>query len=457
MQTVYRHEAPPSPPDNPRSIPASIEAERAVLGSLMMDPEAIIKVSGFLRPTDFFRERHTRLYDAMFALSERREPIDFVTLVEELERRGQLGEIGGAAYLTDLIASTPSALYAEYYAHIVEEAAARRRMIAAAGKVAELAYSETVALEEAIDQAEQAIFAIAERRSLREMTPARTLMGQVVERIEAAGRNPDRLSGLETGLTMFDRFLGGFQKSDLIILAARPAMGKTSFALTIARNAANDRKRVAFFSLEMSKEQLGQRLLSMETAIDSHRLRQGKVHEDEWAIVMEAANRLADATLFIDDTPAVNVAHVRAAARRLYAEQGLDLIVVDYLQLMTSGQADNRHQELSRITKGLKALARELDIPVIVLSQLNRGVESRADKRPQLGDLRESGAIEEDADVVLFIYRDDYYHEDSDRQNIADIIVAKHRHGASGTVSLFFRKELTQFRDLEIQRTDFEY
>lgn len=734
-----------------RSIPANVEAERAVLGSLMIDPDAILKVINFLRPEDFFRERHGWLYEAMYALHERREPLDFVTLVDELDRQGRLEEIGGPAYLSDLIASTPTALYIDHYARIVERTAILRRLIGAAGKIAELAYDESQEVDEVVDRAEQIVFGVSESRVHRDLAPIRAIMNKVVDRIDFLSRNQDTLMGVPTGFTMLDRLLGGLQKSDLIILAGRPGMGKcvaahtllvdpmtgerhpieqlvkerkatvltlnthhkleptaashfiddgvkplygvqtasgrmievtlthpfltvngwlplgelevgdviavpsvlpvfgqddapahevkvlayelaadkfipqavfrytrpklalflnclfacsgaldlqnprhstitystasktlaydirhlllrfgilarlcthpvryqgdyrptyrleitkaenlwrfyreisgfgqaeaiagmqeivdilvatgqvepspnelrqshidwepithieylgeqqvydltipqthnfvandmlvhnTSFGLSVAQNAAKRNARVAIFSLEMSNDQLVQRLLSMETAIDSHRLRLGAIHEEEWPIVLEAANMLAQTSIFIDDTPAASVTEIRTKSRRLYAEHGLDLIVIDYMQLMTGqtgGRNENRQQEISYISRSLKSLARELNVPVIALSQLSRAVETRADKRPMLSDLRESGSIEQDADVVLFIYREDYYIEDTDRQNIADVLVAKHRHGATGTVSLYFRKELTQFRDLEIQRTELEY
>ncbi|GIV69741.1 replicative DNA helicase [Caldilinea sp.] len=444
-----------------RGIPANLEAERAVLGSLLLDPDAIIKVANFLRPQDFYRERHAWLYEAMLALHERREPLDFVTVVDELERRGQLEEIGGPAYITDLIAGTPSAMYVDHYARIVERTALLRRLIAAAGQIAELAYDDSQDIEEVIDKAETLIFGVSEALIHRDLTPIRSIMTQVVDRIDFLARNPNTLMGVPTGFTFLDRLLGGLQKSDLIILAARPAMGKTSLALNIAQNAAKRyAARVAIFSLEMSSEQLVQRLLSMETGIDSHRLRLGQVHDDEWPILIEAASMLANTAIFIDDTPAATVNEIRTKCRRLYAEHGLDLVLIDYMQLMSGqggGREANRQQEISYISRSLKGLARELNVPVIALSQLSRAVESRSDKRPMLSDLRESGSIEQDADVVMFIYREDYYIEDTDRQNIADVIVAKHRHGSTGTVSLYFRKELTQFRDLEVQRTELDY
>ncbi|MBK8046990.1 MAG: replicative DNA helicase [Anaerolineales bacterium] len=444
-----------------KSIPANLEAEQAVLGSLLIDPDAIIKVANFLRSEDFFRERHSWLYEAMLALHERREPMDFVTVVDELERREQLEEIGGPAYITDLIGSTPTSLNVDHYARIVERTALLRRLISAAGQIAELAYDEGQEVDAVIDRAETLIFGVSEARIHRDLMPLRAIMGNVVDRIDFLTRNRDTLMGVPTGFTMLDRLLGGLQKSDLVILAARPAMGKTSLALNVALNAARRYSaRVAIFSLEMSSDQLAQRLLSMETGIDSHRLRLGQVHEDEWPILLEAANLLANTSVFIDDTPAAAVNEIRTKCRRLYAEHGLDLVLIDYMQLMSgqgTGRNENRQQEISYISRSLKSLARELNVPVIALSQLSRAVESRSDKRPMLSDLRESGSIEQDADVVLFIYRDDYYDENSEQQNIADVIVAKHRHGATGTVSLFFRKELTQFRDLEIQRTELEY
>jgi replicative DNA helicase len=444
-----------------KSIPANLDAERAVLGALMIDPDAIVKIASFLRPEDFYRERHRWLYDAMFNLNERREPLDYVTLVDELERRGKLEDVGGPAYISEIIATTPTAIYVDHYAHIVERTAVLRRLIGAAGKIAEMAYDESQDVDEVVDRAEQIIFGVSESRIHRDLTPIRAIMADVVEHIDFLTRNKDTLMGVPTGFTMLDKLLGGLQKSDLVILAARPGMGKTSLALSIAQNAGKRYgARCAIFSLEMSNEQLVQRLLSMETGIDSHRLRVGEVHEEEWPILLEAANMLASTSVFIDDTPAASVTEIRTKSRRLYAEHGLDMIVIDYMQLMTghtTGRNDNRQQEISYISRSLKSLARELNVPVIALSQLSRAVESRADKRPMLSDLRESGSIEQDADVVLFIYREDYYIEDTDRQNIADVLIAKHRHGSTGTVSLFFRKELTQFRDLEIQRADLDY
>ena len=649
-----------------KTTPANVEAEQAVLGSLLIDPDAIIKVSTTLRDVDFYREPHQWIFKALLALHERREPADFVTLVDELERNEQLEEIGGPAYITQLINSTPTAIYVDYYARIVERTATLRRLIGAANQIAELAYDESNDVDEVVDRAEAIIFGVSESRIHRDLTPVARVLDEVVDQIDFLARNQNRLMGVPTGFVLLDKMLGGFQKSDLIIVAGRPGMGKSSLGLSIAQNAARRyNARVAVFSLEMSSEQVVQRLLSIETAIDSHRLRMGQIDEEEWPILVEAANTLAGTNIFIDDTPGATVMEIRTKSRRLYAERGIDLIVVDYMQLMSGGgsgmRGENRQQEISFISRSLKGLARELNVPVIALSQLSRAVETRANNKPVLSDLRESGclsgdtlvylpemgmscqirdlvqlrdfriaaldwarrglvpasvsnafrtgtkpvhrittergksihatanhkflseqgwkrldalrigeriattdeaalrtvalklepaavasndhnfgsavqtasvrvadgpgglwdrpsyperdatgipfltaaahgeteatdvcwervvsieadgvvdvydltvpvyhnfaangfivhnSIEQDADVVIFVYREDYYDEETERQNIADLMVAKHRHGTTGTVSLYFRKELTQFRDLELRREDLDY
>ena len=656
-----------------KTVPANLEAEQAVLGSLLIDPDAIIKIASSLRDSDFYRERHQWIYSALLTLHERREPADFVTLVDELERNEQLEAVGGPAYITELINSTPTAIYVDHYARIVERTATLRRLIGAAGQIAELAYDESHEVDEVVDRAERLVFGISESRIHRDLMPISTIVPEVVDQIDFLARNQNRLMGVPTGFALLDKMLGGFQKSDLIIVAGRPGMGKSSLGLSIAQNAARRYDaRVAVFSLEMSSEQVVQRLLAVETAIDSHRLRMGQIDEEEWPILVEAANTLAGTNIFIDDTPGASVMEIRTKARRLYAERGLDLILVDYMQLMSGSgggsRGENRQQEISFISRSLKGLARELNVPVIALSQLSRAVESRANNKPVLSDLRESGclsgdtlvylpdlgmhcpirelarwgefnvaaldqtrmllssapvskafctgtkpvyrissrlgrtlratanhkfltemgwrrldvlqageriaalprqvrmaesglsglwdyqhcgpppppprrlsprialdatvfggeptdnpfashrgagqaatgsagvgsarltdaalndvywdeiaaiepdgvddvydltvpgyhnfvandfivhnSIEQDADVVIFVYREDYYNEDTDRQNIADLMVAKHRHGTTGTVSLFFRKELTQFRDLELRTEELAY
>jgi replicative DNA helicase len=442
-----------------KSIPANLEAEEAVLGSLLIDPDAIIKVASFLRAEDFYREKNGWIYQAILDLHERREPADFVTLVDELDRRNELQDIGGPAYITSVANSVPTAIHVEHYAVIVERTATLRRLIGAAGQIAALAYNEAQDVDEVVDRAEQLIFGVSERRIRRDLTPIRQIMGTVVDRIDYLHRHKGDILGVPSGFNKLDKLLGGFQKSDLIVLAARPGVGKTSLALCVAANAAKKYgQRVAFFSLEMSNEQLVQRLLASETGINQQRLRLGDIKDDEWLMLMEAAGVLSETLLFVDDTPAMSALELRTKARRLQAEHGLDLLVVDYLQLMRGeGRNENRVQEISYITRSLKGLARELEVPLIALSQLSRAVEARSDHRPILSDLRESGSIEQDADVVMFIYREDMVKEETERKNIADIIVAKHRNGPTDTVPLYFNRELTKFADLEMTRQPLDY
>ena len=442
-----------------KTIPANPEAEEAVLGALLIDPDAIIKVASFLRADDFYRERNGWIYQAILDLHERRDPADYVTVVDELERRDQIQAAGGAAYITSLINNVPSAVYVEHYAHIVERAATLRRLIGAAGKIAALAYEEADDVEEIVNRAEQVVFGVSERRIRRDLTPVRQIMHRVVDRIDYLHRHRDELMGVPSGFSKLDAILGGFQKSDLIVLAARPGVGKTSLALNIALNAARRHgQRVAFFSLEMSAEQLVQRLLSVETGINQQRLRLGDIQEQEWQMLMEAAGVLSETMLFIDDTPAMSALELRTKARRLQAEFGVDLVIVDYLQLMRGDtRSENRVQEVSYITRSLKSLARELEAPLMALSQLSRAVESRSDHKPILSDLRESGSIEQDADIVMFIYREEGGKEDAQKAHIADIIVAKHRNGPTDTVQLFFNKEITKFANLEITREPLEH
>jgi len=439
--------------------PHNREAEEAVLGSLLIDPDAIIRVATFLAPEDFYLERHTWIYEAIRDLHERREPADMVTLTDEMERRGQLNEIGGSAYLSGLINATPTSIHVEYYARIIERTAVLRRLIDAAGKIARLAYQDTEEVAEVVDRAEELIFAVASRQVDRDLRHIRQALDKYYDRIEYLHQHRGEVIGVPTGLTDLDKLLGGLQRSDMIVMAGRPGMGKTSLALSIALQAARRlHKRIALFSLEMSDEQLVQRLISAETGIDSQRLRLGDIKEDEWPTFIQATNLLAGTSVFIDDTPAISVLELRTKARRLHAEHGLDLLIVDYLQLMRGdSRSENRQQEISYISRSIKALARELNIPILALSQLSRQVESRHDKRPMLSDLRESGSIEQDADVVLFIYRDDVYNPDSELPNIAEIIVSKHRSGPTGIFSVYFKKHLAQFVDLEVQTQPLEY
>ncbi len=439
--------------------PHNIEAEEAVLGSLLIDPDAILRVSTFLEPDDFYLQRNKWIYEAIRTLHERRDPADLVTLTDELDRQGRLADIGGPAYLTDLIAATPTSIHVEYYGRIIERTAVLRRLIDGAGKIAQLAYEDVESVEEIIDRAEAIVFGVSEQRASKDLKPIRQAIDTYYDRIEYLSQHQGEIVGIPTTLKDLDKLLGGMQRSDLLILAGRPGMGKTSLALSIALQAARRwDKRVAVFSLEMSDEQLVQRLLSAETGIDSQRLRLGHIRENEWPTLIQATELLANTSFFIDDTPAISVMELRTKARRLEAEFGLDLIIVDYLQLMRGNtRSENRQQEISFISRSLKELARELRVPVLALSQLSRAVESRHDKRPMLSDLRESGSIEQDADVVMFVYRDEVYNQDTEFPGIAEIIVAKHRSGPTGQFQVYFRKELTQFVDLETRTQPMEY
>lgn len=439
--------------------PHNIEAEEAVLGALLIDPDAIIRVNTSLKADDFFLQRNGWIYEAILDLHSRREPADLVTLTDELDRRDRLADIGGPAYLTDLINATPTSIHVEYYGKIVERTSLLRRLIDGATQIAQLAYEDTEEVTEIIDRAESIIFGVTERRADRDLKPIRQAIDRYYDMIEYRSQHQGEVMGIPTGLKDLDKLLGGLQRSDLIIIAARPGMGKSSLGLSISLQAARKwNKRIAVFSLEMSDEQLVQRLLSAETGIDSQRLRLGQIHDDEWPQFIQATSLLADTGIFLDDTPAISVMELRTKARRLEAEHGLDMIIVDYMQLMRGDRrSENRQQEISYISRSLKELARELNIPVLAMSQLSRAVESRHDKRPMLSDLRESGSIEQDADIVMFIYRDEIYNPDTEFPNLAEIIVAKHRSGPTGLFSIYFKKQLAQFVDLEIRTEPLDY
>jgi replicative DNA helicase len=437
--------------DIERLPPHSIEAEEAVLGSLLIDPDAIFEVAGFLKPEAFYRVHNRWIYEAIVALNERREAIDFITLSEELRRREQLEEVGGDAYLIGLLNVVPTAVNTRTYARAVEAAATRRKLIGAAGTIADLAYDESEEIELVIDRAEQTLFGVSEERTTRDLVAVKQIARSYLERIEELHLRGDDVIGVPTGFTDLDRMLGGLNRSDLIIVAARPGMGKTSLQNAMALTAARRfNKRVAIFNLEMSGEQLVQRMIAAETRIDSQRLRRGDLADQEWPIFMEAIGHLSETRIFIDDTPSITPMQLRTKCRRLYAEHGIDLIMIDYLQLMQSEyRSNNRVQEISDISRGLKGLARELDVPVVAAAQLSRAVEQRQDKRPMLSDLRDSGSIEQDADVVMFIYRDEYYNEATERPNIAEVNVAKHRNGPTGSIDLFWHGKLATFRNLQ--------
>ena len=440
--------------------PQSSEAEESVLGAILIDGDAITEVSETLKASDFYKPANSKVYAAVLSLYELRQPIDILTVSEELERRGQIEEIGGRAALADLCDRTPTAVHAKQYAKIVERKAVLRGLISAAGRIASIGYEDPADAIEAIDRAESELFAISERRTVSGFTALGTLLSEAYDRLDHLHQNRGQLMGLRTGFTDIDSRTQGLQASDFIVLAARPSVGKTSLALNIAEYAAvREGKSVGVFSLEMSKEQLVLRLLSSVTKIDSFKLRSGFLGEMDFPKIAGAMETLSRAKIFIDDTASISVMELRTKARRLKMEHGLDLLIVDYLQLMqpgSSGRESNRVQEVSEISRGLKALARELGIPVLALSQLSRQIEMRSDsKEPRLSDLRESGAIEQDADMVIFLWRKADRIEESDAVGEAiDFSIAKHRNGPTGKGQLYFMKEQTRFVNLVRERSD---
>lgn len=434
-----------------RVPPYNLEAEQALLGSMMLDLEAVNIASEILQPEDFYRESHRVIFLALLDLEVRGEPIDMITLTEELRQQNNLEKVGGVSYVATLANIVPSAANARYYANIIEEKAILRRLIQFANNIASRCYEDSEETHELLDSAERAILEIAGNRSTGGLVPVKEVIGDTLEKIEYLAGKKGSITGVPSFFTDLDNMTSGWQPSDLIIVAARPSMGKTSLCLNIAQNAAIRGKiPVAIFSLEMSKEQLVQRLMSSEAMIDQHKLRTGRLLDEEWVRLTRAVQPLSTAKLFIDDTPAISILELRARARRLKAEKGLGLIVIDYLQLMqVGGRIESRQQEISEISRSLKALARELNVPVIALSQLSRAVEQTAEKKPSLSHLRESGALEQDADLVMFIYRDDYYNPESEKPGIAELIIAKHRNGPTGSVELGFIKEFTKFVNLD--------
>ena len=435
-----------------RMPPASVEAEQAVLGAMLLKPDAVTTAAEELTADDFYRETHRLIFEAMMDLKERTEPVDLVTLTEQLKKADKLTKIGGIPALSLIANSVPTAANVQYHARIVREKAQLRSLIHAATEIAGAAYEDAEDVEDIMDSAEKRILEVASGKRSKDFVPLQDILLNTLEQIEARYSNKGSITGLPTGFTELDHLTAGLQKSDLILVAARPSMGKTAFTLNIAAHVVLRAKEpVAFFSLEMSKEQLVQRLICSEGRIDSQRLRVGELEDKEWGDLIDTANRLSAAPLYIDDTPGITVMELRSKARRLKAEQGLSLIIIDYLQLMqgrASKSGDNRQQEISEISRSLKALARELNVPVIALSQLSRSVESRQVKRPMLSDLRESGSLEQDADIVMFLYREDYYDPETENKNITEVIIAKHRNGPVDTVELTFLKQFTKFGNL---------
>lgn len=437
-------------------VPNSREAEEAVIGSVLINPEAYYDVAQFLQAEDFYIHRHRWIWETFTRLHERRIPIDLLTVSEELDQNNQLGEVGGTAYLAGLISNVPSSLHAEAYGRLVEETSVRRRMLTAANEIAKLAYQEDATVDTVMDNAEKVIFGVSERRTTRDLQTIKQVLSDYYDRVDQLSGRDDETTGVPTGFIDLDRLLGGFQPSDLLIIAGRPGSGKTAFMLSAAKNAAQKyKKHVAIFSLEMSNEQLVQRLISQETGIDSQRLRMGKLQEEEWPIFSHAIEVLGDTMIFLDDTPALTPLQLRTKCRRLHMEYNLDLVVVDYLQLMSSGsRSENRVQEVSFISRNMKVLARELNVPVLAAAQLSRAIEQRADKEPQLSDLRESGSLEQDADIVMFIHRPELYEKDTLKQNLAQIKVAKHRNGPVGTVEMVFFSNMAKFDNAATRRVD---
>lgn len=437
-------------------LPHNIEAERAVLGSILIDPEAITKVADFLRLGDFYRTGHQLIYSTALSLYARREPVDYITLIEDLERADRLEQVDGSGYITGLINDVPTSGNVEYYGRIVQKKAQHRQLIRATAQIAQWAYSED---EDALLKAEEMIRVIGQSKSTGRGTSLKDAVSRFMVKLDKLHENKGGMTGVPTGFRVLDQILGGFQPSDLIVLAARPAVGKTSLALNVALRIIKDTTRqglnMMMFSLEMGEEQLVRRLMSMEATVDQTRLRNGDIGDEHWGRLIEAANTLSTDRMWIDDTPAITLQEMRARALRYQAEHGLDFIMVDYMQLMrgmnSNGKTpENRTQEVSLLSRGLKELARELNVPVVALAQLSRAVEQRADKTPQLSDLRESGTIEQDSDVVMFIHQNLEQEVKGDGYAL-DIIVAKHRNGPVGCDTLWFTPHLTRFSDIEDQ------
>lgn len=436
-----------------RVPPNNLDAERSVIGAILIDSDVIAYVSDILKPQHFFSPQHSIIYESLLELFHGGKPIDVVTLTSSLKKKKKLAQAGSSAYLSELIASVPTSANAKEYANIVKEASIRRRLISFAGKMDETSRVEDRQLEEILDELETEVFSISQDGAETDFADAATLVDKFFAQTEEYSKNPDALRGIPTGLKGVDAVLGGLHDSDLVIVAARPAVGKSSFAFDLARHAAvYEKKSIAIFSLEMPDVQVMARLISQEISVPLYDLRMGRMTDTAYARFAEGAGKLSESRLFVDDTPGVTAMQLRSKARKLKLEHGLDMIIIDYLQLMQgSGKRsnDSRANEVSEISRSLKILARELSIPVIALSQLNRSVENRSDHLPQLSDLRESGAIEQDADIVIFLSREKLFNPDTERGDTADLIVAKHRNGPTGRVELKFEEKITKFVDID--------
>ena len=438
-------------------LPMSLEAEEALLGAVLLEPKSYLTIAAFLNGEDFFLKRHEYIWNAFSRLQERNDAIDYVTLARELQAMSVLDEIGGQAYLTNLVNKTPSAVHAEVYGEMVSRTSTRRKMLIAADTIRQTALDEELPIDKVISEAEQALFNVSNSQIKREFVPIWEAVSDYYDEIEKLLELGAGTVGIPTGFKGLDGLLGGLQKSDLVVFAGRPGMGKTSWILTVAMQAARRGARVAIFTMEMGVEQMVQRLLSMETGIKIGQLRTANINPREQTRLTEAIGRISNLPLFIDDTPSITPIEMRTKCRRLQHEYGLDMVMVDYMQLMSAGKAyeNNRVQEISYISRALKELARELNVCVLSTAQLSRAVEQRQDKRPQLSDLRESGSIEQDADAVMFLYRDEVYNPDTTEfPNQAEVMLSKHRHGPTGKVELYFEKSITKFMDVNYQRVD---
>jgi replicative DNA helicase len=436
--------------------PQNLEAEKSLLGSLMIDKEGMYKVVDIIKSEDYYSNSHALVFLSMVRLFDKKVPIDIVTLTEQLQRDKKLDEIGGATYLATLANVVPSAAHIVEYAKIIAQKSVLRNLISASQEIALMSYKETTEVDAIIDSAEQLIFAVSQKVTKQEFVPLSEVLAESFERIDEIHKNKDKLRGVPTGFIDLDNLLAGLQNSDLIVIAARPSMGKTSLALNMGLNCAVKLDiPVAIFSLEMSKEQLVDRLISNQSGVNLWKMRTGNLDDEDFPKIGSAMGKLSEAPFYIDDSPMLNVMEIRTKARRLQSEKGLGLIIIDYMQLIQGySMTDNRVQEISEISRTLKGLARELNVPVVALSQLSRAVEMRTPKIPQLADLRESGSIEQDADVVMFIYREEYYDKETEKKNIAEILIKKHRNGPTGDIELFFIPDCASFKTIDKKRVE---
>ena len=434
-----------------RILPHSMEAEQSVIGSMIMDREAIVVASELITGDDFYNKQYGILFETMVELNDKGYPVDIVTLQDKLKEKDVPAEVSSLEFVRDLITAVPTSANIKYYANIVAEKATLRRMIRLNEDIANTCYAGKEKLDYILEDTEKRVFQLVQRKNTEDFTPIRQVVMNAMDRVEAASRNKGSVTGIPTGFLDLDYRTAGMQPSDLVLIAARPSMGKTAFVLNIAQHVAfKQNKTVAIFSLEMSKEQLVNRMFSLESNIDAQNLRTGQLNDEEWEKLIETAGVIGKSNLFIDDTPGISVSELRSKCRKLKLEKNLSMIIIDYLQLMSgSGRSESRQQEISDISRSLKAIARELSVPVLALSQLSRAVEQRSDHRPMMSDLRESGAIEQDADVVMFIYRDDYYNHETEKKDIAEIIIAKQRNGPIGTVELAWIPKYTKFANLQ--------